>query len=280
MQFDMNKMACFGVAGNFTGHLEQAGEAVDFLKVATTEENEPKALFPTYIPKASEGCPAFLNVFPFDADSIVYPENQTKLQIEPECGIVFSVKWENGNVTDLTPVCFGASNDCSIRREGAKKISLKKNWGSSSKGFSNQRIEIHTFDESSILNDYKIASFLVRGNDIYPYGEDSFVRDYSYVYQKLTNWLIKKLNEQKDVGPAEEISVYLKGADYPAEIFVSIGATRYTEFGETNFLQVGDHSIVALYPASKYSFDDIVELVKNKDYSKEDISVLDQVIMN
>ena len=26
---DMKKMACFGVAGNFTGHLEQAGEAKD-----------------------------------------------------------------------------------------------------------------------------------------------------------------------------------------------------------------------------------------------------------
>ena len=30
MNFDLNNFASFGVAGNFTGHLEQAGEAVDF----------------------------------------------------------------------------------------------------------------------------------------------------------------------------------------------------------------------------------------------------------
>ena len=30
MKIDLSKMATFGVAGNFTGDLEQAGEAVDF----------------------------------------------------------------------------------------------------------------------------------------------------------------------------------------------------------------------------------------------------------
>ena len=33
MKIDLSKMATFGVAGNFTGHLEQAGEAVDFTNV-------------------------------------------------------------------------------------------------------------------------------------------------------------------------------------------------------------------------------------------------------
>lgn len=41
----------FGVAGNFTGHLEQAGEARDFVNMKTKDVNAPKAIFPTYLPK-------------------------------------------------------------------------------------------------------------------------------------------------------------------------------------------------------------------------------------
>ena len=45
-----NKICSFGIAGNFTGHLEQAGEAKDFLQVKTLDSNAPKAIFPTYLP--------------------------------------------------------------------------------------------------------------------------------------------------------------------------------------------------------------------------------------
>ena len=44
MKIDLSKMATFGVAGNFTGHLEQAGEAVDFTNVKTKEAKAPKAV--------------------------------------------------------------------------------------------------------------------------------------------------------------------------------------------------------------------------------------------
>ena len=53
MQIELNKMPAFGVAGNFTGHLEQAGEAGDFANVITKEQNAPKAIFPTYIDRKS-----------------------------------------------------------------------------------------------------------------------------------------------------------------------------------------------------------------------------------
>ena len=49
--YDTNDIPCFGVAGNFTGHLEQAGEAADFKNVKTLEQNAPKAIFPTFLPK-------------------------------------------------------------------------------------------------------------------------------------------------------------------------------------------------------------------------------------
>ena len=45
MNYNLEEMATFGVAGNFTGHLEQAGEAKDFTNIKTKEENAPKAIY-------------------------------------------------------------------------------------------------------------------------------------------------------------------------------------------------------------------------------------------
>lgn len=278
---DLKNCACFGVAGNFTGHLEQAGEALDFKNVKTLEENAPKALFPTYIPNinGSGETPAFLGVFPFDSEKIIFPENEQKIQIEPECAVIFNAKWRDGKIDELIPVCFGASNDVSIRKAGAKKISLKKNWGNSGKGLSENLISLNSFDEKSILSRYRIASFMVRDENVFEYGENSAVRDYSYIYKKLENWLIEKFNGQKDEGPAENINSYLKEADFPEKIMVSIGATRYTNFGKQNFLLKGDKSVVVLYPEENYSAEDIKNLVKENDFSDSRISALVQEVV-
>ena len=265
MAINLKMMATFGVAGNFTGHLEQAGEAVDFTNVKTAEAKAPKAVFPTFIPHASKVTPEFLGVFPFDSTKIIFPQGEQKLQIEPECAIICNVEWSEGKVVALTPVFFGASNDCSIRKEGAKKISQKKNWGSSSKGFSDNAIAI--------------ASFLVRDGVVHPYGEDSAVRDYSYIYGKLIEWLIDKLNNQQNEGPAEMINSYLAEAGFPSQIMVSVGATRYTEYGEHNFLQNQDKAVVVVYPEDKYSQTDIVKAVENGTLNDPEVSVLTQTVV-
>lgn len=283
LKINLKDMPCFGVAGNFTGHLEQAGEAIDFKNVVTKEANAPKALFPTYIPckEGSVVTPEFLRTFPFSADKIIFPAGEQKVQIESECGIVFSVEWnkEEGKVVSLKPVCFGASNDCSIRKEGAKKISLKKNWGSCTKGFSADYIPFDDFTSSGKLGSYRIASFMIRDGKVFEYGEDSLVRTYSYVYEKLTDWIIEKLNFQKDEGPAENINSYLQECNFPENIFVSIGATRYTEFGESNFLSNGDRSVVILYPEGSVSKDCMISILENGGEFSEDISVLNQEIV-
>ena len=276
---NLTKCACFGVAGNFTGHLEQAGEAVDFTAIKTVEANAPKALFPTYIPNAGGNTPAFLKIFPFNSRKIIFPENEQKIQIEPECAVIFKAEWFEGRVSSLTPLYFGASNDVSIRKEGAKKISIKKNWGKCSKGLSSYLIPLDSFTEKGILNRYRIASFMVRDNQVFPYGEDSAVRDYSYIYEKLTDWLIEKLNNQKDEGPAEDINSYLTQSCCPHTLMISIGATRYTDFGEHNFLQKKDKSVVVLYPEDKYSSEEIVQMVKENKLDKKDISALVQEVV-
>ena len=47
---DWSTIAGFGVAGNVAGHLEQAGEASDFLLVTVKDKKAPKGVFPFYIP--------------------------------------------------------------------------------------------------------------------------------------------------------------------------------------------------------------------------------------
>ena len=285
--YDTNDIPCFGVAGNFTGHLEQAGEAADFKNFKTLEQNAPKAIFPTFLPKKESNSgpdasviPEFLTIFPFDPKRIVFPKGEEKLQIEPECAIIFDATWEGDQLVELTPVSFGASNDCSIRKKGAKKISEKKNWGSCTKGFSENQIAFDStnFTQKSNLNDYRIASFLIRNGEVYDYGENSAVRDYSYIYKKLTEWLLDKFNHQQNEGPAEDIHSYLLAAGRPSRILVSIGATRYTTWGESNFLQNSDKAVVVVYPESKYKPEEIKKMAEKVDFSDRTISALIQTV--
>ncbi len=279
MIFDLKNIPTFGIAGNFTGHLEQAGEDKNFINVVTKEKNAPKLIFPTYIPHADKGIPSFLNVYPFSDEKIIYPEYESKLQCEAECGIIFSVDWENNLVKSIKPLYFASSNDCSIRRDKANKISEKKNWGECTKGFSSNLIEIDSFSKEGILDNYNIASFLIRNNEIFDYGEDSFVSSYSYFHQTLTDWIIEKFNTQDNTDPSEDIKSYLQKNNYPTKIMISIGATRYTEFGEKNFVQKNDEIIIAIYPNKEYSHDEIKQLSLEKNFSDKSISFLAQKII-
>ena len=132
----------FGVAGNFAGHLEQAGEAVDFANVAS-DGAAPKGIFPWYAP----GYDSFLGEFPLSHDALMVPttteaDGPLNLQIEPEVALACRVVWNGDTIATLQPFALGAFNDCSIRRPNAKKISHKKNWGPASKGVAHQFFDI------------------------------------------------------------------------------------------------------------------------------------------
>ncbi|KAB2824459.1 DUF5718 family protein [Aliivibrio finisterrensis] len=265
----------FGVAGNFAGHLEQAGEATDFLSVKVENAIQPKALFPFYIPSQQAG---FLSQYPLSSDSIIPPNDADNLQIEPEVAIVFDITYQDNKVVALTPVKFAAYNDCSIRKPNAKKISEKKNWGENTKGISHDFIELTSFTKGCELDSYRIASFHIRNGQMNRYGEDSAAIDYSYFHEQLSEWMIDRMNNQKDEGPAENLALYLFNANYPEQAIISIGATRYTEFGETNFLQSGDESIVIVYDGERYGSQEIENMVTSKAFSKSGISVLSQMV--
>jgi len=241
---ELENVIGLGVAGNFAHHLEQAGELEDFKDVVTTEADAPKGIFPFYLP----GSDCFLGLYSIGTDLLNLPEYEANAQVEPEIAVLFDIVYdEEKKVTDLHAVKFTTFNDCTIRKEGAKKISEKKSWGMNSKGIGDKWIAIDKFEEGGVMDHYHLCSFVKRDGVLHPYGVDAPLPGYSYFYGKLKSWLTGKMNEQADFGPLENIAHLLKRCDYPEQAFVSIGATAYADFGENNYLKSGDEIYVIAY---------------------------------
>ena len=270
----------FGVAGNFAGHLEQAGEASDFRSVRSEAADAPKGIFPWYVP----GGETFLGTFPVTSDSLVLPSSQEslRLQIEPEVGVLFAVGYDaDGRVVSLRPTAVGAFNDCSIRRPGATKISEKKNWGPASKGFATALFEVSDIDPAGGLRTLRIASFLRRGSEVHEYGIDSPAAEYSYCGDRLISWMLDRLANQVASAqtPLEDVGALFREAGLPERAVVGIGATRYTDFGEHNFLDVGDESLVIVYDGAVLGRSDVMFAVANRaEFELSGASVLAQQV--
>lgn len=274
---NLKNVLCLGVAGNFAGHLEQAGETPDFVNVKTQHTSAPKGLFPYYIPNNT----AQLGENPLSSTQIKYPTqlaDNAHLQAEPEVCVLFDVTYQEGLVTHLQPKAFAAFNDCSIRKPGAKKISEKKNWGEHTKGLSEQFIAFNCFEKGGELDDFHIASFLKRDGTVHAYGKDSSVLTYSYFHQQLTEWMIEALNTQQDFGPLENLQEHIKTAKNPQQMLISLGATTYTEFGESVFLQQGDELFFYVYDSIQNTPQTILDHVNGKVPPPINSSVLHQMI--
>lgn len=120
----MNLSQCIGlgVAGNFAKHLEQAGESKDFVNVAAAE-GAPKGIFPFYLPNHD----SFLATYPLSSQTQIATGTENP-QLEPEVALYCELSYLDGKVSAITPLKFAAFNDCTVRKEGASKISQKKNW--------------------------------------------------------------------------------------------------------------------------------------------------------
>lgn len=243
----LHAAAGLGVAGNFAGHLEQAGEAADFANVVPVAAEAPKGIFPWFVP----GRAGQLGVFPATHDLLVLPpEPGVDLQIEPEVGVLARLAYDDsGHVVSVAPEAVAAWNDCSIRREGARKISDKKNWGPASKGVAARGFAVHDISADGGLATLRIASFMRRDGRVHEYGVDSPAAGYSYAGPTLIDWLLDRLAHQQgsDDTPLEPVGQYLAQAGCPERALIGIGATRYTAFGESTYLVAGDESIVIVY---------------------------------
>lgn len=261
---EMRSWFGFGVAGNFAGHLEQAGEAADFVNVVSDGE-APKGIFPWYAP----GSDGPLGQFPLSHDAILLPDSHTplNLQIEPEVGLACHVSWQGDTVTSLQPFALGAFNDCSIRRPGARKISDKKNWGPASKGVAAQFFDIGDLTPDGPTSTLRLVCNLrtADGNE-HGYGVDSPLLGYSYYGEVLLDWVTERLANQKGAAetPLEDVGALMVASGHPSTVLIGIGATRYTPLGESTFLQPGDEAIVRVYDTESDVVSELRQLVSSR----------------
>lgn len=240
----LKQIPVFGIAGNFAEHLTQAGEDADFVDVKTDDPYAPKGIFPIFLPNFNN----FLGTFPLSSSLLKANfSHKINLHLEPEICILFNITYQENKITELKPQAFTAFNDCSIRRPNATKISEKKNWGEQCTGIASNWIEISSLTKGCELDDYSIISFIKRNNKIIQHGMDSPATGYQYFHQKLLNWIIKTLNQQQNTGPLEPLHDYINKMGKPSQIIISLGATRYTKFGKTGFLQPADKIAIFVY---------------------------------
>lgn len=264
----------FAVAGNFAGHLGEAGEADEFKVIKTEEKDAPKGLFPFYIKEHD----SFLSTYPI-CHKEIYTHNreEDKIQAEPELALICDFVYENKRVIDIVPKYFSAFNDCSLRVQDGKKLSTKKNWGIKTKGISKDFIKIDNFTEDGILNKYHLSSFIKRDGKLHNYGTISAVKSYSYFFNQLKDWMIEKFNTQEDCGPLEELGQFMKKAEEAKGILIASGATAYSEFGKRNFLKKGDELFIYVYNARRYSHLDIINNIGSSD-NLDECSRLYQIV--
>lgn len=254
----------FGVAGNFAGHLEQAGEAADFVNVVSEGATgpAPKGIFPWYVP----GYDGRLGEFPLSHDSILLPESDTplNLQIEPEVALACRVTWRGDTVVSLQPFALGAFNDCSIRRPGALKISDKKNWGPASKGVAARFFDTGDLSPEGPTSTLRLVCNLrTADGQEHAYGVDSPLLGYSYYGEVLLDWITERLANQKGSTdtPLEDVGALMVASGHPQNLLIGIGATRYTELGESTFLQPGDEAIVRIYDIESDVYSELRQVV-------------------
>ncbi|KRD14449.1 hypothetical protein ASE48_04865 [Mycobacterium sp. Root265] len=253
-----------GVAGNFAGHLEQAGEAADFVNV-DSEGAAPKGIFPWYAP----GHDTFLGEFPLSRTMIGLPRSGTvdgplNLQIEPEVAVACRVSWRGDTVVGVQPFALGAFNDCSIRRPNAAKISHKKNWGPASKGVAPQFFEISDLTPDGPTSTLRLACYLhTADGQEHAYGVDSPLSGYSYYGEVLLDWIVERLSNQKGSpdSPLEDVGALMAASGHPENVLIGIGATKYTPLGATTFLQPGDQAVVQVYDTRSGAISELRQMV-------------------
>ena len=266
----------FGIAGNFANHLEQAGEANDFINVISDEEGAPIGIFPFYIPKND----TFLGRYCIDNQKIILPQDTLlKVQAEPEIALECEVLYENNKVKTLIPKFFMAFDDTSIRNDKtATKISQKKNFSAASKGYG-KKIPIDVFEKGGICDNYSLTSFLIIDGKAHQYGDNVKLTHYCYFYKKLIDWIVKKLNTQVDHAVLENLSDVISKAHYPVRIVIAIGATSYTHFAENRFLQEGDEVCVITYNHTVYTNEQIQNLIQQGVVEIKNASIVRQEVI-
>ncbi|MCV7082530.1 DUF5718 family protein, partial [Mycolicibacterium insubricum] len=110
--------------------------------------------------------------------------------------------------------------------------------------------EISDLSPDGPTSSLRLECFLVRDDgQRRAYGVNSALQGYSFFGDRLLDWIVDRLANQKGSPntPLEDVGALLVAAGRPQNVLIGIGATRYTELGESTYLQPGDTAIVRVY---------------------------------
>ncbi|GAB3485129.1 allantoate amidohydrolase [Marinomonas epiphytica] len=251
-----------GIGGNSAGHLEQTGEIQAF---ASPSGEGPQAIFPFYVPQAKD---AYLAVNPYSSTHLVLPqltqEAQPKVQMEPELALKATLRYDQQQrLIVMHPYAMTLVNDASYRNAIVDKLAQKKNWGPASKGLAVKDLELPSFDRANSLAHYQLCGFHCRNKQWLACTESVSIADYSVFYEDLLAWSVSQMMEQTEQGVLHDFTALLAQANYPQEILLSVGAARYTDYGEQHALAPGDELVVVLFNSQVHSLYEITTLIKS-----------------
>ncbi|WP_413700337.1 DUF5718 family protein [Psychromonas sp. KJ10-10] len=262
----MEPLLGLGIVGNSAGHIQQTGESKGLTKIG--DINKPQALFPFYIPNAEE---KYLSELPYSETHLSLPKTvNAKVQMEPELALKLALTYgQQGEITGLRAISISVINDATYRNANITKLAQKKNWGALSKGLANYEIEIDSFTSGCQLDHFRLCGFHKHHDKWQLCGDDVALNDYSYFYEKILDWLKTQIQTQQEHALLHNIQELLTQTGCPENIIVSIGSTRYSNYGETHQLFSGDQTAVVLYDSRTYALADVVSLLEyDKDLNK------------
>ncbi|WGY44981.1 MULTISPECIES: DUF5718 family protein [unclassified Vibrio] len=253
-----------GIAGNFAGHLQQTGEANGLQ--GQIDASSPQAIFPFYVSGASE---AYLTVNPYSFDTVRLPqEPSAKVQMEPEIALVARIKYLGDSVIGIEPESMTLLNDVTYRNAKVTKLAEKKNWGQASKGIAKKVWPLERFGALDNLDKYRFCSFHHRDGQWASCCKDVSLSDYSYSYEKLITWVMSQFNTQRDQGALHDLRQLVAEAGYPERMIISLGSSRYTEYGEQHQLLDGDELCAVLYDATRIDAEQIADLIESGQFEE------------
>lgn len=242
--------------------MAQAGEA-DHARAGDELPATPAAVFTFYAPhphsvdaSASEVLER-LQHFPVTHAVIDFPRlvGSGNVQVEAEVALYADIVYspDGSSVERLVPRRVAAFNDCSLRKlDGSQKLSEKKNWGFGSKGISLRSFRVTSFSRGTLVDRLVLQSYVKRDSVVHEYSVAAPTRNYLMFYEPLLEWIVDRINNQGDSGKWEEIFASLQDCDYPTSMWIALGAGEYTQWGESNFIQPKDETLVLLYDEAAF----------------------------
>lgn len=247
-------MLSIGIIGNFSGHLSGAERV---------EENElPNGIF---VIDCNE--PNTIT----SGTTLKYPERGSEVDAEPEFVLRCKVEYQKGKVSSLMTTHISIGNDVTIRNlAGSEKISERKSWGKHSKGINRHWWKVSRLSPTNYGENTKLVSYIERDGELNLATPSVSCTELKVFYCHLMDWMVGRINSQKDEGMYEQILPKLAELNYPRELVLYTGAPNYTPWAEQHFLKPGDKVHIAAYNRSFIDEETIVEMFRRGELLNSD----------